>query len=73
MHAMSNKPKRSLFTDDERWTEECHILSEEARKALCPLIEHYIAKNYKTREIEMVIKDAIFDIMINHRLDLSDQ
>lgn len=61
--------KRDLYDENEKWTEETHILSHEVNRVLEPIVKKWIAKGYKNREIEQVIEAQVFDMMVGERID----
>jgi len=63
-----NKPLRPLYDDNERWTEETQILASEIDRVLKPIVDQWIGKGYKNREIESVIQAVAFDMMVGQRI-----
>lgn len=64
----TNKALRPLYDTNERWTEETHILASELDRVLRPIVEQWIGKGYKNREIESVIQAVAFDMMVGQRI-----
>jgi hypothetical protein len=54
---------KSLFTNDERYSEEAIELSKEIRDAIYPIIEKYKNLGYKLKEINSICSSEI-DVMI---------
>lgn len=62
--------RKSVFGEDERWTEEASALLRELVCALQPVVKQWVVeKGYKIREIEHVASCAVTEVGLDLLLD----
>lgn len=60
--------KKPLFNESENWTEPGHQLAHEARDALQPIVDKWVAEGYRTRDIESVLNAEVAELLVMSRL-----
>lgn len=60
--------KKSLFTKDERYTEEALKLSAKVESALAKILKVYIDLGYSAREIEYIFHDSAALVSLETRI-----
>lgn len=55
---------KSLFTDDETYSDAARDLDDRIRDAIHPIINEFSGKGYSVRDIEYVIKHAVITVCL---------
>ena len=59
---------KSLFDENEKYTQEANRLSDEVNGTLKSIFEDYLKRGYKSREIEAVMAEVVQELSVLSRL-----
>lgn len=60
--------RKSLFNEDERYTNEGTNLQQEASFVMGIMMSKWIDKGYSTRDVECICREVIEDISLSKRM-----
>ena len=63
------EPPKSLFNDEEMWTDAGRKLDAQVEKALRPIIERWEKKGYDTYHISEIVHSEVASIMAQSQLE----